>query len=69
MLAFRVVVQEFDDEVGDAMMELDSRSIINAFSRTLKDLALQAVTRDDAAQAWLSDRVDRLTTPSSDKDA
>lgn len=69
MLAFRIVAQAFNEEAGDAIMELDSRSIINAFTRTLKDLALQAVNRDDAAQVWLASRVDRLTTPSSDKDA
>ena len=53
---------------GDAIMELDSRAIINAFTRTLKDLGLQAVNREDAAKAWLASRVDRLTTPSSDRD-
>ena len=66
MLALRVVTQEFDDEIGDAIMELDTRSIINAFTRTLKDLALQAVRRDDAAKEWLEERIGRLVKPSSD---
>ena len=68
MLALRVVTQEFDEEVGDAIMELDTRSIINAFTRTLKDLGMQAVRRDDAAKAWLDERIGRLVTPSKDEE-
>ena len=68
MIAFRVVTQEFDEEVGDAIMELDTRSIINAFTKTLKDLAMQAVRRDDAAKEWLEQRLGRLIKPSSDDD-
>lgn len=68
MLALRVVTQEFDGDVGDAIMELDTRSIINAFTRTLKDLGMQAVRRDDAAKAWLDERIGRLVTPSKDED-
>lgn len=61
-----VVLQEFDEEVGDAMAELDGRTIINAFTRTLKDLAGLAVTRDAHAEAWLEERRRRLVTPRSD---
>jgi transcriptional regulator with XRE-family HTH domain len=68
MIALRVVTQEFDEEVGDAIMELDTRSIINAFTRTLKDLAMQAVRRDDAAKEWLEQRLGRLVKPSSDEE-
>ena len=69
MIALRVVTQEFDEEVGDAIMELDTRSIINAFTKTLKDLAMQAVRRDDAAKEWLEQRLGRLVKPSSDDEA
>ncbi|WP_395943336.1 helix-turn-helix domain-containing protein [Brevundimonas sp.] len=68
MLALRVAAQEFDEAVGDAIMELDTRSIINAFTRALKDLGMQAVRRDDEAKAWLADRIGRLVTPSSEED-
>jgi transcriptional regulator with XRE-family HTH domain len=68
MLAFRVVTQEFDEEVGDAIMELETSSIINAFTKTLKDLALQAVRRDAAAQDWLEQRLGRLVKPSADSE-
>lgn len=66
MLAWRVVTQEFDQEVGDAIMELETSSIINAFTKTLKDLGLQAVRKDVAAKEWLDQRLGRLVTPSSE---
>lgn len=65
MIALRVVLQEFDEETGDAIMDLDTRSIINAFTKNLKDLAMQAVRRDDAAKDWLEQRLGRLVRPSS----
>jgi transcriptional regulator with XRE-family HTH domain len=68
MLTLRVVTQEFNAIVGDAIMELETSSIINAFTRTLKDLGMQAVRRDDAAKAWLEERLGRLVKPSSDED-
>lgn len=61
-----VVLQEFDEEVGDAMAELDGRTIINVFTRALKDLAGLAVTRDAHAETWLEERRRRLVTPGSD---
>lgn len=66
MLALRVALQEFDLDVGDAIMELETRSIINAFTKTLKDLGLQAVRNDGAARDWLDARVGRLVKPSAD---
>ncbi len=68
MVAWKVVTQEFNAEVGDAIMELETASIINAFTKTLKDLALQAVRRDDAAKAWLEQRLGRLLKPTSDEE-
>ena len=44
MLALRVVTQEFDEEVGDAIMELDTRSIINAFTLLRQILRLLFLT-------------------------
>lgn len=64
-----VVLQEFDEEAGDAIGELDARTIINAFTKTLKDLAVQSVRKDAEAQAWLEERKGRLMTPARDDTA
>lgn len=66
MLALRVALQEFDLDFGDAIMELDTRSLINAFTKVLKDLGLQAVRQDGAAKDWLEAGMERLVKPSSD---
>ncbi|WP_155965848.1 MULTISPECIES: helix-turn-helix transcriptional regulator [Brevundimonas] len=58
-----VVLQEFDEEAGDAIIDLDARTIINAFTKTLKDLADQSVSKDAEAEAWLEQRRGRLRTP------
>jgi len=62
-----VVLQEFDEAVGDAMAELDARPIINTFTRALRDLAGLAVARDAHAEAWLEERRSRLVTPKSEE--
>lgn len=61
-----VVLQEFDEEVGDAMADLDARTIINTFTRAFRDLAGLAVTRDAHAEAWLEERRGRLVAPGSE---
>lgn len=61
-----VVLQEFDEEAGDAIVDLDARTIINAFTKTLKDLAAQSVRRDAEAEVWLEERRHRLMTPIRD---
>ena len=61
-----VVLQEFDEEAGDAIADLDARTIINTFTKTLKDLAVQSVHRDAEAEAWLEARRRRLITPARD---
>jgi len=63
MTILMVALQEFDEEVGDVLVELDARTIINAFTKALKDLALQSVRRDSAANAWLQQRLGKLATP------
>lgn len=63
MTILTVALQEFDETLGDGIAELDGRTLINAFTRTMKDLALQAVRRDSAASAWLEERLGRLVTP------
>lgn len=62
-----VGLQEFDEEVGDAIADLDARTIINTFTRSLRDLAAQSVRRDVEAEAWLSERTPRLITPARDE--
>ena len=57
------MLQEFDEEAGDAIIDLDARTIINAFTKTLKDLADQSVSKDAEAEAWLEQRRGRLRTP------
>ncbi|WP_420469943.1 XRE family transcriptional regulator [Brevundimonas sp. FT23042] len=61
-----VVLQEFDLEAGDGIAELGGRTIINTFTKSMRDLANQSVRRDDLAEAWLEDRRHRLVTPARD---
>ncbi len=68
MTILTVALQEFDETLGDVIVELDARTLINAFTRTMKDLALQAVRRDSAAQDWLETRVARLVSPGGGED-
>ena len=58
-----IVLQEFDEETGDAIADLDGRTIINAFTRTLRELADQAINREVEAQAWIDERRQRLVAP------
>lgn len=58
-----VVLQEFDEEAGDAIAELESLTIINTFTKALRDLAAQSVRRESAADAWLEERRHRLVSP------
>ena len=58
-----IVLQEFDEETGDAIADLDGRTIINAFTRTLRELADQAINREAEAQAWIDERRQRLVAP------
>lgn len=58
-----VALQEFDEEAGDAIADLDARPIINAFTRMFRDLADQSVKRDTEADAWLEQRRSRLLAP------
>lgn len=68
MTILTVALQEFDEALGDVIAELDGRTLINAFTRTMKDLALQAVRRDSAANEWLQARVGKLVSPSAGDD-
>lgn len=68
MTILMVALQEFDAEVGDVLGELDARTIINTFTKALKDLALQSVRRDSAANAWLQQRLGKLVAPGDGED-
>lgn len=61
-----VVLQEFDEEAGDAIAELESLTIINTFTKALRELAAQSVRRESAADAWLEERRHRLVTPTGE---
>jgi len=61
-----VVLQEFDEEIGDGIAELDARTIINTFTKSMRDLAFQSVCRDSLAEAWLEERRHRLVQPTRD---
>lgn len=63
MTIMMVALQEFDEELGDLSAELDGRTLINTFTKAMKELALQSVRRDSAANAWLQERVGRLVAP------
>lgn len=65
MTILMVALQEFDEEVGGLVVELEARTIINVFTGALKDLALQAARRDSAASAWLEERLGRLSSPTA----
>ena len=58
-----VALQEFDEEVGDTITELESLTIINTFTKALRELAAQSVRREAAAEAWLEERKHRLVSP------
>lgn len=68
MTILMVALQEFDQEVGDVTAELDGRTLINTFTKAMKDLALQSVRRDSAASAWLQQRLGKLVTPANGAD-
>jgi len=68
MTILTVALQEFDEELGDVIAELDGRTLINTFTKAMKDLALQSVRRDSAANAWLQNRLGKLVTPGHDGD-
>lgn len=68
MTILMVALQEFDEEVGDAISELDARTIINIFTKALKELAVHSVRRDAAADEWLEARKGRLKGPSATGD-
>jgi transcriptional regulator with XRE-family HTH domain len=59
-----VLLQDFDETLADAVASLDSRDIVNAFSRALRDLADEAQRRDLEGRIWLEERVGRLVEPS-----
>lgn len=61
-----VALQEFDRDAGDAIAELESLTIINAFTKVLKDLAAQSVRRESAADAWIEERRRQLMSPLQD---
>ncbi|WP_292120624.1 helix-turn-helix transcriptional regulator [Brevundimonas sp.] len=63
-----VVLQEFDEEAGDAIAELEPLTIINTFTKALRDLAAQSVRRESAADAWLEERRHRLVSPTREDD-
>jgi transcriptional regulator with XRE-family HTH domain len=58
-----VALQALDEDMGDGIGELDGRTIINTVTRAFKELALQAVRRDEAANAWLRQRLAKLVPP------
>lgn len=66
MTILMVALQEFDQEAGGLIVELEARTIINVFTGALKDLAVQAARRDSAASAWLEERLGRLSSPTGE---
>lgn len=68
MSIWMVVLQEFNEDLGDAMANLDPRDIVNAFSRTLRDLSDEVHRRDVEGRTWLQERLGRLVEPSAAED-
>jgi len=63
-----VALHALDEDMGDGIAELDGRTIINTVTRAFKELALQAVRRDEAANAWLKQRLAKLIPPDDAED-
>lgn len=63
-----VALHALDEDMGDGIAELDGRTIINTVTRAFKELALQAVRRDEAASAWLKQRLEKLIPPDDAED-
>ena len=64
-----VALHALDDDMGDGIAELDGRTIINTVTRAFRELAMQAVRRDEAARLWLQQRLEKLVPPDmSDED-
>ncbi|MGH7021276.1 MAG: hypothetical protein ACREEY_15455 [Brevundimonas sp.] len=63
-----VALHALDEDMGDGIAELDGRTIINTVTRAFKELALQAVRRDEAANAWLKQRLEKLIPPDDAED-
>ncbi len=63
-----VALHALDEDMGDGISELDGRTIINTVTRAFKELALQAVRRDEAANAWLKQRLEKLIPPDDAED-
>ena len=63
MSILMVSLKELDEDVGDAIADLEALPIINAFTRATKELAAQAERRDAAGEAWVRDRLGRLVAP------
>lgn len=63
MTILMVALQEFDEAVGDAIADLEARTIINVLTKAFEDLAQHATRRDGAAEAWLEEGSARLVSP------
>jgi len=68
MTILMVALQELDDQVGDAVADLDALLIINSFTKAMKELAALSAGRDGGADEWLQQRLGRLIPPSDGSD-
>ena len=50
MTILMVALQELDDQVGDAVADLDALLIINSFTKAMKELAALSAGRDGGAR-------------------
>jgi transcriptional regulator with XRE-family HTH domain len=69
MTAFLIGLREFDEDLGDQIAELETSTIVAAFSQAFATLAADARTRTAWRQAWLGRmRRDPEAPPEPDPD-
>jgi len=68
MMAYAILLQEFNAEVGDDVARIETRAAITAFSDAFKSLAdAAAVHRENSSRDWLAERAAKLGAPGQDR--
>jgi len=65
MMIAMLAIGELAEELGEDLPYLETRTLINAFSRLTKDLAEHFAKRDMFAETWVGERAGRIEGLSS----
>ena len=60
ILIFLIALGEFETRMGDRMIALDPRALIEAFTEAFRKVEAESRARDEATDAWLDAGRDRL---------